>query len=410
MFQFSIPDDTFYDAESGTTESLSLTLLNFRGEPLPNATWVQVNQGHLEGVPLMSEIINEAITDHLFILQAQDDTGSSAHDFVTIRVLPLGPFSSFFTVLFDNAFEEVNENLTQKISLVQRLSSSAISTSPATLRKRQLQIPHQTYNTEQIFIDDIFDESPLAVSYKNLSIADFDCADFHEWIENIYNFTNDEYTQRFLDVMAPEFHPTPTPRIEGVCSIVSTNIPPTLSDDIEIDVSDSTLSHRIVLLSTLVPAACLALCCLLIGLCALCMYRRKRSERKYLTSRQLYLNRRPIILDGEVDLPDRRRLPFIFEGEIDIPDQVPQPGQRQPIILPNEIALQEEHDGLNEEEEEEEEDDDDGYSNASSDDVMAAPPADDRQRLLQEPHVPPPIYRLPPQYIPGHIRNNPHAR
>ena len=55
VFQFSIPSDTFYDPESGTTESLSLTLLNFRGESLPNSTWVQVHQGRLDiyGIPLM---------------------------------------------------------------------------------------------------------------------------------------------------------------------------------------------------------------------------------------------------------------------------------------------------------------------------------------------------------------------
>ena len=352
----------------------------------------------------MSEVINEAITDHLFILQAQDDAGSSAHDFVTIRVFPLGPFSSLLTVLFENSFEEVSENLTQKINLVRRLSSSAISTTPATLRKRQ---SPPIYNTEQIFIDDIFDENSLAVSYKNLSIGDFDCEDFYEWIENIYNFTSDEYTERFVDVMEPEFHPTPTPRIEGVCNMVSSNIPPTLSDDVEIDISDSSLSHKIVLLSTLVPAACLALCCLLIGLCALCMYRRKRSERKYLTSRQLYINREPVILEGEQDMPDRRQRPFIFEGELDVADQ---PGHllRQPIILPNEIALQEERDGLYEDHQEEE----DRYSNISSEDDYIVPPpiADDRQRLLAQ-EIPPPIYRLPPQYIPGHIqRNNPHDR
>lgn len=378
IFQFSIPEDTFYDPESGTTSFLSLSLLNFKGEPLPRTTWIQMKESHLEGLPLASEITNEAITDHVFILQAKDEMGNSAHDFVTIRVLPLGPFSSFFTILFENEFGAFNRNLTQKIDLVQRLSSSNIS-SP--LRKRQLQLPAQMYNTEEIFVKEIFDSTALAVSYKNLSISDLNCTEFYEWSGNIYNYSSNEYTPRFVKVMAPEFLPTPTPRIEGTCSLVSSNIPPTLAE-VEIDISDSTISDRAILLSTIVPGVCVALCCFLIGLCALCMYRRNRSERKYLTSKRLYLNRRPIILEGEVDLPNRRR---------------------RPVIFANEIALRGENANILLQEEEE-----DQYSDTSSEGIM--PPAGDRDRLLWDPSIPPPNYRLPPLYTRGEFQDILHDR
>ena len=329
--------------------------------------------GNIEGLPLSSEITNEAITDHLFVLQAKDDVGSAAHDFVTIRVLPLGPFSSLLTVLFENEFETLNKNLSQKINLVQRLSSSSITSS--TLTKRQLGVSSQTYNPEEIFVREIFDTSPLAVSYKNLTIADLNCAEFFSWIEGIYNFTSDEYTSRFVEAMAPDFLPTPTPTVEGICSLTSSNIPPIITE--EVNVSDEDISHRYILLSTLVPVACIALCCLLLGLCALCLYRRTRSERKYCTSRRLYLNRRPIILEGETDFPDRRG---------------------RPVILENELAL------------ESDSDEEDEISNASSDFFIVPPAEGERERLVRDASAPPPNYRLPPMYTHGQFYDYLHDR
>ena len=344
FFQYSIPEATFYDPETGTTSALSLSLLDFRGIPLPNTTWIQLWQGMLEGLPLEAELVDEAITEHLFILRAQDGAGSSAHDFVTLRVLPLGPFSSFLIVPFKNVYEQFNQNLSQKLNLVQRLASY---TDP-------------TQGTDIIYVNELRNESMLAISYKNLSIADLNCEEFYQWVESIYS--NEEYTQRFIAAMAPAFIPTPTPRVEGTCSITSTNIPPTLLniDDIE----STPISNRVLLLSTVIPSAAVALCCLLVGLCALCMYRRYRSERKYLTSRTLYCNRRPIILEGEVDLPEHRR---------------------RPVILTNESALQ--GTGLLEEH--------DHHSDSSEDELLCLPPGD-RERLLQRPD--PPGYRLPPTY------------
>ena len=373
IFRFAVPEDTFYDLESGSASSLSLTLLNYRGDPLPNTTWVQINGGNIEGLPLSLEITNEAITDHLFILQAQDNVGNSAHDFVTIRVFPLGPFSSLFTVLFENDFEMLNQNITQKINLVERLSSSAISS--RVVEKRQLEPSPQDYNPEEIFIREIFDTSPLSVSYKNLTIPDLDCTEFYNWIQNIYNFTGNEYTLRFLQAMAPDFHPTPTPTIEGICRLTTSNIPPIVGKEIEIYISDTDISHRTILLGTLAPAACVALCCLLLGLCALCMYRRRRSERKYCTSRRLYLNRRPIVLEGEADFPDRRG---------------------RPVILENELALQ----GDSDEEGE--------LSNVSSDLSIIPPAEGERERLVRLPSVSPPNYRLPPLYTHGQFYDYSH--
>ena len=72
----------------------------------------------------------------------------------------------------------------------------------------------------------------------------------------------------------------------------------------------------------------------------------------------------------------------------------------QPVILENEVALQEEHASRDDEE-------DDSYSHDSSDDVIAPPAAGERERLLREP---PPDYRLPPLYTPRHTYHNPHAR
>ena len=215
-------------------------------------------------------------------------------------------------------------------------------------------------------MNEIFDESGLGVSYRNLSIPDSNCAEFYDWIANIFNFTSNEFTDRFLEAMAPEFTPTlnPAPRIEGVCRAVSSNIPPTLDEDVQRVGSE--ISEKVIFLSTIIPAACVAFCCLLFGVCALCMYRWRRSERKYLTSKRLYLNRNPVILKGELDLPDRRRRPVIFENE---------------AAPPQDEALPEERGEL---------------SDASSDDYI--PPPGDQDRLLHEPNKPPPNYRLPLLY------------
>ncbi len=367
-FEFPIPENTFFDAESS---QLELSLLDSRGNRLPNTTWVQLRyfspggmQLVIEGIPLNEQVRSGFLTDHIFLLRAEDDAGGVAHDVITVRVRPplQQPIDNLLTVFFEGDFEVFNQNLSAKIEVYSALSS--------------LGLP----DNEDIYISSFFSGS-IAVSFTNLSIADDNCAGFLEWTLQIIVLSEDQntYTERFIStVLLSNLIPTNNPQIVGPCNgfVVtpgtSTPLTPALSPVPQIE--------RVLLLATIIPATLLACLCLSCGILACILYRRRRTEREELLNppmKRTFLNRRPVILAGELDLPQRGRYPVILTNERAVGDRE----QRRRLLLEEAI-------GGNGEQ-----------SDESDEDMPPVPlPWSRADRFSPRQQGPPPLYREPPLY------------
>ena len=318
----------------------------------------------MEGLPLRTEVQNEAITDYVFLIRAEDNSGSAAHDLITVRIFPRPTIVNFLVVFFEGDFDAFNQNLSAKLQLVTRLA-----TTPGDA------------NTDAVYVRE-FRSGSIAVSYNNLSISDLNCADFRAWVREI--FVNGEYTDNFVQAAMP-FVPTSTPIIEGPCNTSDTNIDPTVAvPPIEIDPGFN--SDRIIILATLIPTAVIALALLVIGVIAFVTYRRTRSERKlliYESMEDTFLNRRPVTLLGETELPPRGRRPIILANELALARA------ETPPVTRGHAGLEETDRGLIRPE-----------SETSSDDeleLVNLPLLSPRRTgLLSFGHPPP--YRLPPDY------------
>jgi len=298
---------------------------------------------------------SSAITEYVFLLRAEDRSGAAAHDFVTVRVLPRGQLENFLNVFFEGNFAVFNQNLSAKLDLVTRIASGSS-------------------NTSTIYVKE-FRNGSIVVSYSNLSISDFSCADFRAWVETIY--INGSYTEQFRQAVLP-FQATATSTIQGACNTSTTNINPTLGSTVEIDTSFH--SNLIILIATLIPTAVIALVCLLIGIAAVLLYHCRRPERKLLITTDMertFLNRRPVVLSGETELPYRSRRPVILPTD----SEVEVGGHSRPPT-----ALEEMDHPLASEDD------------SSSEEELLTPFLSSRSRLLP-PGSPPPPYSLPPDYI-----------
>ena len=311
MFRFLVPDNTFYDPESGLASNLTLSLSDSFGEPIPNNTWVQIVGQVIEGIPLQVQVQSRVLTDYVFLLRAEDDQGNVAHSFVTIRVNPRVSLLNFLVVIFEGDFMHFGQNLSAKIDIVIQLA--VFSGLPEEMAIRSIYI-------------ESFRSGSIGVSYNNLSISDFDCADFRAWVETIFN--NGQYTDRFVSSLMP-YIPISMPLIEGQCNSTTVNIPPNIST---VDkVNSQFQSSRLILISVMVPASFIGLVLAVTGVAAFILYRRHRKERDELVDpgmRRAFLNRYPVILSDEVDLTTRRRAPviiandFVGNEEVDNPEMI----------------------------------------------------------------------------------------
>ena len=297
---FIIPELTFYDAESGTTSNLRLSLLDSNANELPNTTWIHLSNGAIQALPLRDQAVLDFVTEYTFLLRVSDEQGASTHDFVTVRVLrQREKFQNFLIVTFEGLFTAFSQNLTDKVALTQRLSAH-IYGNPSSVAT--------VFSTPNIYVR-AFRNGSIAVAYRDISIPDSHCADFRAWVATVY--TDSSYTPSFVQILTPRFIPIAQPVIEGPCDNNTEN--PTLTATQGL--SPIPQSNIILFLAIVIPTIFVACICLLIGLLLFITYRSRRSERKNLRSRAMertFTHRRPVLLDEEWDLPNRRRRPVIL--------------------------------------------------------------------------------------------------
>ena len=285
LFSYTIPDNTFMN-------DVSLDLLDDTTEQsLHNSLWVQLKSNVIQGLAMSSEIINGDITDHYFKLQAYGENGTSASQIIRIRVFPdnLLPNNNFVQISVEGDFLMFDQNLSAKIELSSKIAAP---------------------NSDDIYFLG-FSNGSIVVTYTNISIRDYDCTEFTNWFQTIY--TNNNYTVSFRNKVVP-FVPLGVAKIIGTCGIrTSTDVFTTLTTTGGIQ----EISDKLIFLVVVLPIAFVACLLLMIGTIVFIMYRSKRWERSYVPSRELYLNRKPVILPGELErVPYRSRKPTILTDEL----------------------------------------------------------------------------------------------
>lgn len=365
LFNYTLPENTFYDNNDVLTSNLTLSLLDANGSPLPADIWVNVVQPSngpslLQGLPLSTEIIGGFVTDHVFVLQATDSSGSKAQQPFTIRVFPQSAPENFIQVLIEGIYSAFLANLSARLELTAKLSGEE----------------------GDIYVGG-FESGSIRVRFSNLSIPNGECVLLEAWFRTI--FSNNNYTEEFRNRIAP-FIPIQTASIIGPCNqsepteAVNT-LAPTLG---AIGESGSLL---VVLLATLVPALVLACLLLLIGAIGLATYRRTRPERRLVAElgmEKALLKRKPVYIVGELEgVPYRSRKPVILTDELQRRNQqgyslLSAQRGHQPPTMPQPTTL------------------DESSSDDSADDELVS----DLQMLIPSTaHPPPPT--LPTSFPPG---------
>jgi len=253
---YEIPEDTFYDTENGSTSNLVLSLQHSTGQVVANTTWVQLIDGALYGLPLQEQVDNLAVTEHVFILIAQDPQNGIARDFIVISVLPQDPFiANFITFFVDGDFGVFNQQIVSKVDLVNRLASFGPSNA-----------------TSDVYVRDLFNGS-IGLQYGNTTIPNSDCETFNNFVELIYSNVTSMYSNSFAAALLP-YEVTKVPQVTGPCLQPVT---PNVSDVSTIEERSSNNFYFII-----IPGVVLAVILLVGAMLACILYRRTHRERKKL--------------------------------------------------------------------------------------------------------------------------------
>ncbi|XP_065889703.1 uncharacterized protein [Dysidea avara] len=291
---YEIPENTFYDTENGSTSNLVLSLQHSTGQTVANSTWIQLINGVLYGLPLQEQIDNLAVTEHVFILVAQDPQNAIARDFIVISVLPQDPFiANFITFFVDGDFNIFNQQIISKIGLVNRLASFG---------------PSNT--TSDVYVQDLFDGS-IGLQYGNTTIPNSECETFNKLVGLIYNNVTMMYSNSFATALMP-YVVTKVPMIDGPCL---QPVGPNVSDVSTIEERSSNKFYY-----TIIPGVVVAVILLVGAILACVLYRRTYRERKKIYRENLdvtFINRRAIILEAEDrNRPKRSHRPTVMYGEL----------------------------------------------------------------------------------------------
>ena len=300
-FKLVIPAATFLDEGF-----LNLTAFNgTNGHPLSETSWIRLRADNresdastyvLEGLPLSSEVIDGAITDHVILINATDSNGISVTDTLVIRVIPQRLLVNFVEISFVGNFTEFSKNLTAKLGLVNSLGDSIAESGGNIFIKR-------------------FENGSIRVTYTDISINYLNCPEFIRWVETTYE--SNQYTAQFKAKVQP-YVPINTPVITGPCAVSQANLE---SIAPSINRINDKMSESFFILVILLPFAIL-ICLLLISGTILCVsytHLHKKYQRKVVLKNELeevFFDHVPVILSDEIEaIPYRSRKPIILPHE-----------------------------------------------------------------------------------------------
>lgn len=371
LLVFKVPEDTFFDAEDGSSRNMKMSLLTIDRTPIPAHEWLQFDSKNQEfyGVPLHNDVGRKE-----YQLVATDREGASATDGLVVVVHPTPPMKHTveFSMTLDIPYDSFAHSAMQKRNFIERL--------------RDL---YHDRDTSAISLHSISNGSTV-ITWHNRTLPTSYCD--HEEVSRLravlVKSDNDRrsVTDEVLEVMDLKF---PVKQITvipmGICLGELTGVH---SPDNHVPPVDDSTSvgafHDDYLITFVLPAIIIAAMLILAGIIACVLYKRRRSGKMSVSEQ-----------DDERQSFRSKGIPVIFQDEL---DEKPDPGNKSPVILKEEKPplpppeYQKSEDGA----------DVPMLPKENSEEPYQPPPpfATNRETNRQNRPKPTPTYRKPPPYVP----------
>ncbi|XP_070162704.1 dystroglycan 1 isoform X2 [Polyergus mexicanus] len=371
LLVFKVPEDTFFDAEDGSSRNMKMSLLTIDRIPIPPHEWLQFDSKNQEfyGVPMRTDIGRKE-----YQLVVTDKDGASSTDGLVVVVHPAPPMAHTveFSMTLDIPYDSFAHSALQKRNFIEKL--------------RDL---YEDKDTSAISLHSISNGSTV-ITWHNRTLPTSYCA--HEEVNRLRSVLvksdNDRrsVTDEVLEVMGLKF---PVKQITvipmGICLGELTGVHSPDSHVPSVDDSTSVGVFRDdYLLTFVLPAIIIAAMLIVAGIIACVLHRRRRSGKMSVSEQ-----------DDERQSFRSKGIPVIFQDEL---EEKPDPGNKSPVILKEEKPplpppeYQKAEDGA----------DVPMLPKENSEEPYQPPPpfATNRDTNRQNRPKPTPTYRKPPPYVP----------
>lgn len=371
LLVFKVPEDTFFDAEDGSSRNMKMSLLTIDRIPIPPHEWLQFDNKNQEfyGVPMRADIGRKE-----YQLVVTDKDGASSTDGLVVVVHPAPPMAHTveFSMTLDIPYDSFAHSALQKRNFIEKL--------------RDL---YEDKDTSAISLHSISNGSTV-ITWHNRTLPTSYCA--HEEVNRLRSVLvksdNDRrsVTDEVLEVMGLKF---PVKQITvipmGICLGELTGVHSPDSHVPPVDDSTSVGAfHDDYLLTYVLPAIIILIMLILAGIIACVLHRRRRSGKMSVSEQ-----------DDERQSFRSKGIPVIFQDEL---EEKPDPGNKSPVILKEEKPplpppeYQKTEDGA----------DVPMLPKENSEEPYQPPPpfATNRDTNRQNRPKPTPTYRKPPPYVP----------
>ncbi|XP_070559172.1 LOW QUALITY PROTEIN: dystroglycan 1-like [Ptychodera flava] len=202
VLNFPIPDDTFYDAEDGSTANLMLSLVTAAGEAVAMNSWIKfdANAQVLHALPMNGEL-----GVHEYVIVATDSRGGQARDAFEIEVVPMAHRPNHeFSITLKKMHEVLENDVMKRIDVVNRIAQVYGDASPDAISVLY------------------FKKDPAIVGWTNNSLPYEPCpvVQFGELSKKLTSHSHETEPSRALkDAMSPDYHVTKVEReMVGMCA------------------------------------------------------------------------------------------------------------------------------------------------------------------------------------------------
>ncbi|XP_066592311.1 uncharacterized protein Dg isoform X1 [Prorops nasuta] len=371
LLVYKVPEDTFFDAEDGSSRNMKMSLLTVDRLPIPSEEWLQFDSKNQEfyGIPLSGDAGRKE-----YQLVVTDKDGATATDGLVVVVHPTLPMQHTveFSMTLDIPYESFANSAFQKRNFIEKL-----------------RLLYGDRDTSAISLESI-SEGSTVITWYNRTLPTAYCAneEINRLRSVLVKSDNDQrsVTDRVGEVMGPSF---PVKMITvipmGIClgELTGVHSPDHYVPPIDDSTSIGTF-HDDYLLTFVLPAIIIAAMLILAGIIACVLYRRRRVGKMSVSEQ-----------DDERQSFRSKGIPVIFQDEL---EEKPDPGDKAPVILKEEKPplpppeYQKIEDGA----------DVPMLSKANSEEPYQPPPpfATNRESNRQNRPKPTPTYRKPPPYVP----------
>ena len=126
LFNFRIPENTFYDKEDGSTRNLRLELRQFNDQQLAETSWIQFVESTQVVYGQYRQMDDSQNTDNRYvsyILRAYDRAGLRTFTVITLMIPNMNQIPFFITGSFTRFFDERTPELISQLYLTSKIAS-----------------------------------------------------------------------------------------------------------------------------------------------------------------------------------------------------------------------------------------------------------------------------------------------